>query len=202
MVSSVDKYHGFYIGRYEVTENGEKPGVSLGGTISNKTWTWYALYNKCLTFGKKENNVEITESSMMYGALWDATMQWLAKSKIPVGYRENQKTSGYGNYTNENITVSNNKESNRTTIKVKASGTYTKLRTGQTSYTGRKNIYDLSGNCSEWTQEAYDINTRVLRGSFYGDSNSSSTYSACRSTSFHPIDSRDYCSSRAQLYIK
>ena len=103
MVTSVDKYHGFYIGRYEITENGEQPGVSLAGTISGKAWTWYALYNKCLTLNKGTN----TESSMMYGALWDATMQWFAKSGISVGYTGNT-TSEYGNYNTENVTVSNN----------------------------------------------------------------------------------------------
>ena len=175
MVTSVDKYHGFYIGRYEVTENGERPGVSLSGTISDKAWTWYALYNKCLTLNKGTN----TETSMMYGALWDATMQWLTKSNISVGYT-GQTTSGYGNYNSENVTVSNNKETNSTTIKVKASGRDTILQTGQTSYTGRKNIYDLSGNCSDWTQEAYDTRYRVLRGGGYYFNGSNYTCSAVR----------------------
>ena len=196
MVTSVDKYHGFYIGRYEVTENGERPGVSLSGTISGKAWTWYALYNKCLTLNKGTN----TETSMMYGALWDATMQWLTKSNISVGYT-GQTTSGYGNYYNENVTVSNNKETNSTTIKVKASGTIRKLQTGQTSYTGRKNIYDLSGNCYDWTQEANDKGYRVLRGGGDGDVAPDDTYAAVRIFG-SPTDGYDGRSSRSQLYIK
>ncbi len=201
MVASVDKYHGFYIGRYEVTENGEKPGVSLAGTISNTAWNWYALYNKCLTFGKKDsNNVQVTESSMMYGALWDATMQWLAKSNISVGYTGLTK-SGYGNYKTEDVQVSNNKETNITTIKVKASGTSAKLQTGQTSYTGRKNIYDLSGNCADWTQEASSTDYRVLRGGDYYTNDANTTFSANRTYDTPPDDYADY-SSRPQLYIK
>ena len=201
MVSSVDKYHGFYIGRYEVTENGENPGVSLSGTISGKDWTWYTLYNKCLTFGKKDsNNVETTESSMMYGALWDATMQWLAKSGISVGYTGNT-TSGYGNYNSEDVTVSNDKETNSTTIKVKASGTSTKLQTGQTSFTSKKNIYDLSGNCEDWTQEAGNTFSRAHRGGTYLSSDANATYSANRYNAA-PTGKGDRLSSRPQLYIK
>ena len=196
MVTSVDKYHGFYIGRYEVTENGERPGVSLSGTILGKAWTWYALYNKCLTLNKGTN----TETSMMYGALWDATMQWLTKSNISVGYTGLTK-SGYGNYYYEDVIVSNKKETNRTTIKVKASGADTKLQTGQTSYTGRKNIYDLSGNCYDWTQEALSTNSRVLRGGYSYTSNSNYTCSAGRGSSI-PTGSGDSISSRPQLYIK
>lgn len=80
MTTSVDTYHGFYIGRYEMTANGEKPGTSL--TNSN----WFSLYNKCMTLNK-----DYTETSMMYGTLWDATMQWLAKKRLYCWTREYNK---------------------------------------------------------------------------------------------------------------
>ena len=195
MVASVDKYHGFYIGRYELANISGTAKEQLGNSYTNETW--YSLYNKCLTLNKGTN----TETSMMYGALWDATMQWLAKSNISVGHTGNT-TSGYGNYYTENVTVSNNKETNSTTIKVKASGTATILQTGQTSYTSKKNIYDLSGNCCEWTQEAYGNSERVIRGrDYYCNDSDQKDYSASRNTRY-PTDSSEYSSSRSQLYIK
>ena len=194
MVESVDKYHGFYIGRYELANISGIAKEQPGNSYTNETW--YSLYNKCLTLNKGTN----TESSMMYGALWDATMQWFTKSNISVGYTGNT-TSGYGNYSNENVTVSNNKETNRTTIKVKVRTKSIKLQTGQTSYTRKKNIYDLSGNCYDCTQEAYNSDSRVLRGGWYGASDTGYTYSAGRE-SVYPTYGKDYYTSRSQLYIK
>lgn len=83
---------------------------------------------------------------------------WLAKSGYSVGYSGETK-SGYGNYANEDIKVNYEK----TTIVVKQSGKEQKLLTGQTSYTKSNNIYDLSGNFYEWTQEVYDTYLRILR---------------------------------------
>lgn len=38
------------------------------------------------------------------------------------------------------------------------------LGTGVTEYTKRNNIYDLAGNCWEWTTESSSSSTRVDRG--------------------------------------
>ena len=40
--------------------------------------------------------------------------------------------------------------------------------TGSVADDMSKNIYDLAGNCCEWTMEAYSTNFRALRGSYYG----------------------------------
>ena len=85
MVTSVDQYGGFYIGRYEITGNVGSPTEKAGEPMVDQNW--YTFYNQCMTFGKKNNNGNIiTESGMIYGALWDATMQWLAKNDIDVGH--------------------------------------------------------------------------------------------------------------------
>ena len=186
MVKSVTKYGGFYIGRYEITENGEKPGTSLTNT------NWYSFYNKCMTLNK-----ENAETSMIYGTLWDATMQWLSPNYV-VG--KGSTKSEYGNYETEAVSVNNDD----TKIIVKAGGTIKKLQTGQTSYTKSNNIYDLSGNCYDWTQEAKNDDLRVLRGGTYFliyVPYNDNTYSASRGGS-NPTNSNDYYSSRPQLYIK
>ena len=198
MVESVNKYHGFYIGRYELSKEGdfamEKPGIPY--RIGN----WYSLYNKCLTYGKKDNNnIMITESSMIYGALWDATMQWLARSGISVGYTGND-ASGYANYNSDRVYVSNGKKNNGTIIIVKERGKTITLQTGQTSYTKIKNIYDLAGNVYDWTQEAYLNGSRVIRGSSCANSYRDSTYAERRSN--YSATTSNSATSRPQLYIK
>ena len=184
MVESVDKYGGFYIGRYEITENGEKPGWPLTDV------NWYQFYNQCMTYGK-----ENTESGMIYGSLWDATMQWLAKFNYWVGY-SGQTYSGYGNYNTEAVAINNNSS----TIVVKPQGTSQKLETGQVSYTRSNNIYDLSGNCLDWTREAVSDYLRVTRGRTYL-SDTNDNYMGYRDTlSLLSYGSR--FSSRPCLYIK
>ena len=186
MVTSVNKYKGFYIGRYELTANGEKSGKSL----TNKTW--YELYDECMFLNRGVN----TETSMIYGTFWDITMKWLAEKNYNVG-ASGENTNGYGNYYFETIAVSND----ITKINVKLSNTSIKLTTGQTSYTKSNNIYDLSGNCYDWTQEAISYDSRVVRGGEYGIGLSANTYSARRNYSY-PSNRYSNFSSRAQLYIK
>ena len=184
MIESVNTYGGFYIGRYEITVNGEKAGDSLTGV------NWYVLYNECMKFDD-----EIVTSGMMYGTLWDATMQWLS-SKYDVGYTGNT-TSGYGNYYYEEVKV----EGDGTTIIVKPSGTRQALQTGQTTYTKSNNIYDISGNHYDFTQEAVTVGSRVLRGGYYGNSSNTGTYAAGRN--YVPVSGEFTSnSSRSHLYIK
>ena len=150
MLESVNEYRGFFIGRYEITENGEKAGDSIGRSGKN----WYYLYNKCLNLGK-----EYSDSCMVYGALWDAMMQWLVNNN----YTVTNNVSGYGNTKNEDVFVLKN----GTKIIVKPIESEVKLQTGKTSYTRSINIYDLIGNCMEWTQEANSGLRRVARGGHF-----------------------------------
>ena len=41
--------------------------------------------------------------------------------------------------------------------------------TGSVSTDVSKNIYDLAGNCQEWTMEALNGYARVIRGGYYLD---------------------------------
>lgn len=197
MVTSVETYGGFYIGRYELAKVSQGSlyvaKVQPGETYTNETW--FSLYNKCLNLNKAGTS---TETSMIYGSLWDATMQWLSSS-YDVGYTGNDY-SGYGNYKREAVTVSNS--DNSTTIVVKKKFSSQKLKTGQTSYTKSNNIYDLSGNCCDCTQEAAGgTDKRVFRGGHYDSDNTAFTYSASRANPY-PSSNYDYSSSRPQLYIK
>ena len=60
-----------------------------------------------------------------------------------------------------------------------------------------KNIYDLAGNCSEWTMEADDTKFRVNRGGLC-----SYALPICNRNSYVPTLTINYISFRSTLYIK
>ena len=69
--------------------------------------------------------------------------------------------------------------------------------TGSVAGDVSKNIYDLAGNCIEWTMEAYSTGKRVLRGGRYDN-----TYRVSHRYSYSPTSYYDYSSFRPTLYIK
>ena len=128
MSDSIKKYKGFYIGRYELTANGEKKGASLTNT------NWYNLYKACQNVVQDETG--IVKSTMIYGVQWDATMDWLKQNE----FNTDTDSSSWGNY-----------------------GSSSKIDTGSDTKYEANGIFDLAGNCREWTQEAYSTSFRVSR---------------------------------------
>ena len=84
MIASLEKYKGFYIGRYELTANGEKTGAT-----QNKNW--YTLYKNCTTLASGSK----VKTRMIWGLQWDATCNWLASSGFSI-----TNSSTWGNYSN------------------------------------------------------------------------------------------------------
>ena len=84
MIASLEKYKGFYIGRYELTAKGEKTGATL--IMVN----WYQLYANCKKWAKEGTNVK---TRMIWGLQWDATCNWLAGSGYSI-----TDSSTWGNY--------------------------------------------------------------------------------------------------------
>ena len=157
MIESVSKYGGFYIGRYELSEAGvQKDKATLTNT------NWYNLYKKC----KELNASDKVETRMIWGCQWDVTMNWLISSGAKTSNEVNKDSSSWGNYNNTLVKADDG------TTEIKASGKSTKLNTGKTTFTMANNIYDLAGNCYEWTQEAYLIGLRANRGGDYSSNGS------------------------------
>ena len=144
MADSIKKYNGFYIGRYELTANGEKKGASLTST------NWYNLYKACQNVVQGKENVK---STMIYGVQWDAVCSWLKQSGFDIN-----DSSKWGNYNNYNST-NGYSEGDEGYV----SGAGSMQDTGYSEYWKANNIYDLAGNYNEWTQEAYFTNLRVSR---------------------------------------
>ena len=77
MIKSVEKYRGFYIGRYE-TGNLSKdiPVIQQGNTDIGKQ-TWYEMYKKCKDLNGSNNKVQ---TGMIWGSQFDRTLMWLVES--------------------------------------------------------------------------------------------------------------------------
>ena len=161
MIESVSKYGGFYIGRYELSGSGVKKDQPTL-TYTN----WYNLYKKC----KELNASNKVEARMIWGCQWDVTMNWLISSGAKTSNEVNKDSSSWGNYSDskENAKVTVTEDDGTTTNKYGS-----KQNTGYSEYWKANNIYDLAGNCYEWTQEADDTFSRASRGGKYSSYGSS-----------------------------
>ena len=155
MIESVSKYGGFYIGRYELSNVGVQKDKA---PLTNRRW--YFLYKEC----KELNASDKVETRMIWGCQWDVACNFIANKGDKKSITD---SSSWGNYKGTSVKADDG------TTEIKASGTSEKLNTGKTTFTMANNIYDLAGNCYEWTQEADDSINRALRGGFYNRSGSS-----------------------------
>ena len=164
MIKSIEKYGGFYIGRYELSGTVDNPTEKTGATITDTDW--YDLYNACKKIGAKSDgsDKEGIATRMIWGCQWDATCDFIATK----GERKDiTKSSTWGNYANYNTS---NNYTEGTTGYVKDAGT--KQDTGTSEYWKANNIYDIAGNCFEWTQEANRANSRAYRGGSFSSNGS------------------------------
>ena len=190
MIESIAKYKGFYIGRYELstkTENEVKVGIEQKGKASQTYTNWYKLYKYSKNIAGSEN----MQTRMIWGCQWDVTCKWLAEHNYDIN-----NSSAWGNYSDYN--TANNYAEGSEKYEAGAGG---KQITGSSENWKANNIYDLAGNCSEWTQEAYTASRRALRGSRYdldGSVYSASVRSICEPN----VSSFSFNASRASLYIK
>ena len=181
MVTSVAKYGGFYIGRYETslsnansTESKDgniqsKPGVMPTSAGNSATSSWYGLYSKQKEYTGKNGSVE---SSMIWGSQYDAMINW-AKNGAD---KDKITNTSLGNNSSGSVTTTGNSNYSNDSI---------------------NNIRDLGGNLFECTLEAYSTYLRVSRGGYF-----SNTYSpSCRGNS-GPSSTYSSYGSRLTLYIK
>jgi len=152
MIASIQKYGGFYIGRYELSKEGVQKGKA---TLTNKNW--YELYKKCTTLNASEK----VESRMIWGIQWDLVCDFISKKG---DQKSITNSTTWGNCSDSTGSAA---VMDGTTQKYGS-----KQVTGYSEYWKANNIYDLAGNCYEWTQEAVSTFRRAIRGGFYNISGS------------------------------
>ena len=191
LTKSIYKYGGFYIGRYEAgSETARKDGSSqtaafvvqqdkypynlvkwgkgMGDVSEGAVHLSNSLYTGKTGYGVK--------SMLCTGAAWDSMLDFIKDSSHNVtsssswgNYNDSDTfeiTRGaYAVYNTSNYTLGsfNNVKSQYSKMK----GTKVLLTTGATERNSSKNIYDVAGNCWEWTTEASYTNARVVRGGNY-----------------------------------
>ena len=156
MATSVAKYGGFYVGRYETSlSNATESSAGTGVTAQSKqgviptsgensaTSSWYGLYSKQKEYTGKNGSVE---SSMIWGSQYDRILNWVKEGK-----NDEEKTK-----------IMSQKLGNH-------GGSITTTGNSMYSDDSINNIRDLGGNVWEWTLEAYDTSFRVIRGGYFGD---------------------------------
>ena len=128
MIASIEKYGGFYVGRYELsgTDNGEdqeitNPKVQSGQAPMDYV-NWYRLYQAERTVGTNS-----TISTMIWGCQWDVVCLWSSKVGDEVAYDDYEPNRHSNDYA---------------------------TTTGSNANDKRNNVYDLEGSMYEWTQEA------------------------------------------------
>ena len=169
-IKSIQEYGGFYIGRYETGGLNKEAVVRKMDTNLGRQ-TWYSMYEKTQ---KLKGNNENIETLMIWGSLWDETLQWLVDSGattstgIQLTYKElRSDSSDWGNYqTSSFYYIPSGSETPDATAE-KEINTSTKIPAGSAEYTKVNNIYDLAGNVYDWTLEAYSTNYRFFRGGRY-----------------------------------
>ena len=193
MVASVEKYGGFYIGRYETGNINQDTPVIQKGNTNISSQTWYNMYKRCKNIKGANTNVE---TGMIWGNQWDRTLMWLIETGSKTKEQIADDSTSWGNYNNATFEYVNS--SGSTVTKNENSGT--KIPTGNTEYTKANNIYDLAGNVYDWTMEALSTYLRVSRGGYYVDNGDN--YPADYRNSGYPTISYSNFGCRSALYIK
>ena len=224
LTKSIYKYGGFYIGRYEAgsekEERGDgssqtaafvvqqdkypynyvKWGKGMGDVSEGAVYLSNSLYTGKTGYGVK--------SMLCTGAAWDSMLDFIKDSSHNV-----TSSSIWGNYNDSDTfeitrgayavwNTSNYTLGSFNNVKSKYSkmkGTAVLLTTGATEINSSKNIYDVAGNCWEWTTEASNTDRRVVRGGscYGGGSDGPASYRI----NYNPTYSYDNNSFRPLLYV-
>ena len=156
MIDSMEKYGGFYIGRYETGDlSKEKVVIRKGNTNINKQ-NWFTMYKKCKNLNNENSNIG---TGLIWGCQWDRTLMWLIESGNKTKEEICVDSTGWGNYTKAEFEYIDSNGN----LQIKKSGDGTIIPTGSTEYTNSNNIYDLTGNQFESVMTSR-IWGRVYRG--------------------------------------
>ncbi len=189
-IKSIEKYGGYYIGRYETGGlNGTAKIVKGETNIARQTW--YTMYKKCKELAGENRNVE---TGMIWGCEQDRVLMWLIESGNKTKEQVCKDSVEWGNYSNNAVEYVTSSGSVAT-----ASGS-TRIPAGASEQTKANNIYDLAGNVWDWGMEAYSTYGRRCRGGYCDVT--STNYPACYRGYGFPASHGDYLGCRATLYIR
>ena len=160
MVESVEKYGGFYIARYEASDNGSGKAQSLPNKTpwNNIAWgtstvdiTGGAVEAARAVYPVSNATVGDAVSTLPYGVEWDAVIKFIETNYPGIS----QDSLEYGNYS------ICDKETGEPIYEASM------INTGSNSDYAINNIYDIAGNLQEWTMECDGYGRYSRGGNFY-----------------------------------
>ena len=178
MVSSVEKYDGFYISRYEISEGEDGLPVSRPITESDpgRIMVQISPQDASELCQKLYSDNDSVAGFFPWGINWDTTLQWLIDSGSLSKKEVADDSTSWGNYGDDTFSVNAGDD-----------------MTGIFKETSVNNIYDLAGNNWEWTQErcgsAYVMRgggVTIMGGSASGDSYPAAIRDPLPGNSHHP----------------
>ena len=151
--------------------------VKWGESMSNIGTVGAVALSNSLYNSEAKPNYGAT-SMLCTGASWDSMLDFIKNTKNVTGSRD------WGNYSDAKFDITRGKYAEYANGTLGSftlgsftpvDGTYTKklysvskkyilLTTGATERNSAKNIYDVAGNCYEWTTESFSSDYRVYRG--------------------------------------
>ncbi len=145
-IESVEKYGGFYISRYNISENKKTRKLqSVKGAMPLVNIGFYGTMQSA-------SEIEATEavkSHLIFGAEYDSVLAWLIKSGAKTLNEIAENSSSWGNFWNYDEWGWNPKGM---------------PETGSSEEWKANNIYDLAGQVAVWTQEEWgDGKFHVIR---------------------------------------
>ena len=172
MIASVEKYGGFYIGRYETGSLSQVEAAVIKNNSDINDHDWYTNYNKIKGVAANSN----VTTTMIWGCQWDAVMRWMYNSGDEEKKTYTYDSTGKGNYSRS------------------------KKATGSDPEYAVNNIYDMAGNVNDWVIEASNTTDRVQRGGDY-ENRGSSAPASIRYITYFPTNSPSFLGSRLALYM-
>ena len=148
---SINENGGFYIGRYEASENNSVIEVKKDKQPRNNI-----SQTNALLAANEMYTTEEFKSSLLTGSAWDRTLGWLEETGAVTSIEIVGDSKSWGNYSDDTF-----------------SETIGLINTGLKSETEKNHIFDLAGNVEEWTTEAVSSDDRVNRGGGYNYTGSS-----------------------------
>ena len=151
MFASVEKYGGFYIGRYEASkgENGLPASKRVTEDEPGTIWVRFSPQDTVSACASLYADNDTVQGFFPWGINWDTALQWLVDSGSKLISDIKADSTSWGNYSNDSFSDG-------------ARGSYT----GAWEEAKANNIYDLAGNNWEWTQERCGSDY-VMRGGGY-----------------------------------
>ena len=173
--TSVERYKGFYIGRYEAGDK-ESTGTTKATFRTSSSDTSNSVTIKAdqvpYNYVTRTQAVSLAEgfatkqgykakTKLVSSYAWDTTIAFIEKTVNNYG-----SSSSQGNYSNTSVTYKDITDESKPE-KTKAENSSLLVATGQT--TPVCNIYDMGGNVFQWTTESFSdpIFPYVFRGGCY-----------------------------------